>query len=134
MKKQGILNSQLSGIIARMGHSDKLVICDCGLPIPDDVEVVDLALTKNIPHFIDTLKVILTELQIEGAIIAEEMETNNNNLFQAAMKILPDVTIQKVNHEQFKQLTLQEDNISFVRTGEAKPYANIILISGVNFD
>jgi D-ribose pyranase len=55
MKKQGILNSKLASIIAMMGHTDKLVICDCGLPIPVGMQVVDLALTKNIPKFIDTL-------------------------------------------------------------------------------
>lgn len=134
MKKQGILNSQLSRIIARMGHTDKLVICDCGLPIPCGVDVVDLALTKNIPPFIDTMKAILTELYIEGAIIATEMETHNSCLFQEILKILPDITIKKVEHEQFKQITRQGNNIFFVRTGEATPYANIILISGVNFD
>lgn len=134
MKKQGILNSRLSYLIAMMGHTDKLVICDCGLPIPGGVEIVDLALTKNIPKFIDTLKAILSELHIEGAIIAEEMETNNKLLFQEIMKILPDVTIKKVNHELFKQMTREGDKTSFVRTGEATPYANIILISGVNFN
>jgi D-ribose pyranase len=59
MKKSGILNAPLSGIIARMGHTDKLVICDSGLPIPKDAKVVDLALTKNIPRFLDVLKVVL---------------------------------------------------------------------------
>ena len=134
MKKQGILNSKLSSIIAMMGHTDRLVICDCGLPIPDSKEVVDLALTKNIPTFIDTLKVILNELHIEGAIIAEEMETDNNSLFQEAMEILPEVDIQKESHEQFKKITREAENISLVCTGEATPYANIILVSGVNFD
>jgi len=134
MKKQGILNSKLSYIIAMMGHTDKLVICDCGLPIPANMPVVDLALTKNIPTFIDTLTVILKELQIEGALIAKEMETENAALFQKVKKILPDVDMKKVNHEKFKQMTRNEDNIYFVRTGEASPYANIILISGVNFD
>lgn len=134
MKKQGILNSKLASIIAMMDHTDKLVICDCGLPIPVGMQVVDLALTKNIPKFIDTLKVILDELHIEGAIIAEEMETHNNNLFQKVMEILPEVDIQKVSHEQFKQITREGENISLVRTGEASPYANIILVSGVNFD
>jgi D-ribose pyranase len=134
MKKQGILNSKLSYIIAMMGHTDKLVICDCGLPIPYSREVVDLALAKNIPTFIDTLKVILSELHIESAIIAEEMETNNNSLFQKVMEILPEVEVRKVSHEQFKKITREGENISLVRTGEASPYANIILVSGVNFD
>ena len=53
MKKSGILNAPLSQIVARMGHTDKLVICDSGLPIPKGVDLVDLAVTQNIPRFID---------------------------------------------------------------------------------
>ena len=62
MKKSGILNAKLSEIIASMGHTDKLVICDSGLPIPKGAQTVDLALSLNIPSFIDTLQVILQEM------------------------------------------------------------------------
>lgn len=34
MKKTGILNAQLSHLIATLGHTDFLTICDAGLPIP----------------------------------------------------------------------------------------------------
>lgn len=133
MKKNGILNVQLSKIIASMGHTDKLVICDCGFPIPRGAEVVDLALTKNIPHFGETLKMILTELEIEGVILAEEMEHVSLALYKQTMDLLPEVEIQKVPHEQFKSITRQDNSTAFIRTGEATSYANIILISGVNF-
>ena len=49
MKKHGILNARLAHVIAAQGHSDRLVVCDCGLPIPRCAQVVDLALTQNIP-------------------------------------------------------------------------------------
>ncbi|NIT59553.1 MAG: D-ribose pyranase, partial [Aliifodinibius sp.] len=60
----GILNGKLSRIIAAMGHTDKLVVCDCGLPIPRNAVMVDLALTNNIPSFRDTLMAILNELHV----------------------------------------------------------------------
>ncbi len=44
MKKQGILNSRIAAVLARLGHTDTIVIADCGLPIPDHVERIDLAL------------------------------------------------------------------------------------------
>jgi D-ribose pyranase len=116
-----------------MGHTDKLVICDSGLPIPKNSEVVDLALTVNIPRFLDALKVILEELNIEGAVIADEMTVSSTGLYNDISEVLKDINIQKVSHEKFKELTCSERNISFVRTGEATPYANIILISGVTF-
>lgn len=134
MKKKGILNAPLSKVIASMGHTDRLVICDSGLPIPKKAEVVDLALTKNIPRFLDTLKVILEELFVQEAVVAKEITTVNNGLYENIIGLLPDVKIKKVTHERFKELTKTNGNTVFVRTGEASPYANIILISGVTFN
>ena len=133
MKKRGILNADLSRIIASMGHTDKLVICDSGLPIPRNSEIIDLALTTNIPRFLDTLKIILEELHIEGAVIAKEMCDGKNGLYENTTQMLNGAKLKKVPHEKFKELTRGKGNITFVRTGETTPYANIILISGVTF-
>lgn len=133
MKKNGILNASLSRIVAGMGHTDRLVICDSGLPIPSGHEVVDLALTANIPRFLDTLRVVLEELAVERAILAEEMEQQGGGLIDEVRRMLPDVPIDIVPHEEFKDQTCANGNTWFVRTGEATPYANIILLSGVTF-
>jgi D-ribose pyranase len=133
MKRIGVLNSNLSFIIASMGHKDKLVVCDSGLPIPKNADVVDLALTKNIPRFMDTLKVILEELKVEEAIVTNELVTGNSKFYKEINSLLNGTKIKKVNHEKFKDITRNGGNITFVRTGEATPYANIILISGVTF-
>jgi len=133
MKKNGILNAHLAKIIASMGHSDKLVITDCGLPIPRDAELVDLALTTNIPRFTDTLAVIVRELEIEEAIIARELEETNPGFNKQVLSILSGISIRKVAHDELKQLTINGGNIAFVRTGEATSFANILLVSGVAF-
>jgi D-ribose pyranase len=137
MKKTGTLNSHLSRIIASMGHTDRLVVCDSGLPIPHTHEVVDLALTKNIPTFIDTVKVILEELEVESAVIAEEMERANPKRYAELMTLLSRAGVTKVtklSHEEFKATMSNGCNVAFARTGEATPYANVILIGGVTFD
>jgi len=54
MKKTGILNAEISEIIAKMGHTDMLAIGDIGLPIPNEVKRIDISLIKGIPTFIDT--------------------------------------------------------------------------------
>ncbi len=133
MKKSGILNCQLSRIIAGMGHSDKLAICDSGLPIPHEREIVDLALAANLPRFIETVKAILQELYVEQAIIAEEMESRSGVIHGELVELLSGIEIRKVPHNEFKRITKSESNIAFVRTGEASPYANVILVSGVTF-
>ncbi len=134
MKKNGTLNAQLSRIVAMMGHSDRLVICDSGLPIPRGAEVVDLALTKNIPRFIDTVGVVLEELQVESAVIAAEMPEVNGRTHRELVGLLKETPIRAVPHEEFKRLTMNGGNIAFVRTGEATAYSNVILVAGVTFD
>lgn len=134
MKRHGILNSSLSKIIASLGHTDRLVICDSGLPIPRAAEAVDLALTANIPRFVDTLRAVLDEGCFESAIVAGEMEEANPRVYAEIGRLLAGITVTKVPHEEFKRQTASGVTTSFVRTGEASPYANVILVSGVTFD
>lgn len=133
MKKNGILNAELSRIVAAMGHTDRLVICDSGLPIPNGEDVVDLALATNIPRFLDTLRVVLEELEVERVVVADEMESRSGALLADVRKILEDVPLESVPHKRFKDQMCGDGNTWFVRTGEATPYANIILYAGVTF-
>ena len=73
MKKIGIINQPIAAVMASLGHTDTVVIADAGLPIPDQPQRIDLALTQGIPTFMNTLRVILTEMQVERAIVATEM-------------------------------------------------------------
>ena len=64
MKKIGILNKDISEVIASMGHMDMLVVCDAGLPIPAGVRRIDLALKEGLPGFIETVETVYKELQV----------------------------------------------------------------------
>ena len=131
MKKNGILNDRLSGVIAEMGHTDMLVICDAGLPIPPAVERIDLAVRAGLPSFIDVVQAVAEELQVEQLIIAEELKAQNEPLVAAIQTNFPQASRQTVPHETFK--TLSQKARAIVRTGECTPYANVILCSGVTF-
>jgi len=131
MKKLGVLNKEISEVIAGMGHYDMLVIGDAGLPIPQGVKRIDLALTKGVPEFLQTLRTVLEELQVERAVIASEMENASPDLYQAVKKMMVDTPIRTVSHEEFKNMTQRA--VAVIRTGEFTPYANIILESGVVF-
>ena len=67
MKKTGILNANLSYLIAALGHKDLVMIGDAGMPIPAGVEIVDLALMKGVPTFKQTLEAVLKEMEVEYA-------------------------------------------------------------------
>ncbi|MCB2292197.1 D-ribose pyranase [Clostridium algoriphilum] len=131
MKKTALLNSQISEVISKMGHKDTLAIGDCGLPIPDDIKRIDIALIKNIPGFIETLNAVLTELQVEEVIVAKETFELSPNIFNDVKKAIGDVKITFTTHEKLKAELKQCKAV--VRTGEQTPYANIILKSGVVF-
>lgn len=131
MKKFGVLNQPLSAVIAGLGHMDTLVIADAGLPIPAETQRIDLALTKGIPTFLDTLGVVLREVQVERAMVAEEMLDVSPSIYAAIVDLLGDVPIETVTHLILKEQTRSARAV--VRTGEFTPYANIVLVSGVVF-
>ena len=131
MRKTKLLNSQISSVISEMGHTDTLAIGDCGLPIPKDVKRIDLARIKNLPTFMDTLKAVLLELEIEEVTLAVETAEVSKKLYEEIEKEISDVRINFVSHEQLKE-DLKECR-AVIRTGEQTPYANIILKSGVVF-
>lgn len=132
MKKIGLLNHQISEIIAKMGHTDSIVIADAGLPIPPGVLRIDLALVPGTPGYVETLRAVLTELQVEEAVVAAEMEMRNGAALQSTRALLgANVRLDMVPHSEFKALT--RNAVAVIRTGECSPYANVILRSGVIF-
>ena len=131
MKKNGIINSDLSRVIAEMGHKDSLVVADCGLPIPQEVERIDLSLTKGYPEFLKILKASLEDLVVEKVILAAEIKEKSPDLEAEILALLKDTEIEYIPHAEFKKET--NNSRAIVRSGETTPYANIILISGVDF-
>ncbi len=131
MKKTKLLHSNLSYVIATLGHMDTLVIADAGLPIPIETERIDLALTEGVPGAIQTLKVVLEEMKVEKVILAEEVKDRNPRFLADVQELLPGVQVDFVSHTELKTRTAQARAV--VRTGEFSPYANIILVSGVVF-
>ncbi|WP_347929555.1 D-ribose pyranase [Pseudomonas helvetica] len=134
MKKTPLLNIALSRLIASLGHGDMLVIGDAGLPVPPGVELIDLALTQGIPDFVSTLRVVLSEMQVESHVLAEEILLKQPPALQAIDELTANAAMGQrrlLSHEEFKLLSRQARAI--VRTGECQPYCNIVLVAGVTF-
>ncbi|HSQ87392.1 D-ribose pyranase [Romboutsia sp.] len=131
MRKTKLINSEISYTISKMGHTDSLTIGDCGLPIPENVNRIDLALKYGVPTFLETLDTILEELCVEEIIIASEIKEKNVEMYKEISKRFENIKINEVSHEEFKNLT--KESKAVVRSGECSPYANIILKSGVVF-
>ena len=128
MRKNGIINAPISSVIAHLGHTDTLTIADAGLPVPDSVLRIDLALKPGVPGFLETLEVVLTEMYVEKAFISEDVLDISPEIYAGMRNLLGEIPIEKFSHTQFKELTGSSKAI--IRTAEFTPFANIILVSG----
>jgi D-ribose pyranase len=131
MKKLGILNQQLSAIVAAMGHTDLLVVADAGLPVPPGVPCVDLAVVAGLPPFIDVVLAIAAELEVEELTVADELLARDETLPASLRTAFPGARFNHLSHEELKRLTTRARAI--VRTGECTPYNNVVLAAGVTF-
>ena len=133
MKKAGILNSDISRVLSYMGHTDRIAICDCGLPIPEEVERIDLALKFGVPTFMETLATVAEDMKIEKIVLAEEIKQQNPAVLRQIEALFAgqNVETEFVSHVQLKEQTKHCKAV--IRTGETTPYANIILQSGCIF-
>lgn len=131
MKKTKVINSDISRVIAQMGHFDKLSIGDAGMPVPRMTEKIDLAVDNGVPSFMEVLNNVLEELEVQRIYLAEEIKTENPAMLEAIQERMPDTPISFIPHSEMKQ---ELNNVhAFIRTGEMTPYANILLESGVVF-
>lgn len=132
MKKTGIINAPIAALIAELGHGDTICIGDAGLPIPDHVQRIDLAVKAGVPAFLTVLETVLEELAVEGAVLAQEL-MGNADYYNQVLAVLPtdEVRVELVSHTEFKERL--NDVKAVIRTGEFTPYANVILRAGVVF-
>lgn len=128
MKKRGILNPEISRLIASMGDTDLMTICDKGFPVPMGPERIDLALVDDIPTVLEVLKAVAEEFNIDRIVITREMEEISPKRVKEIKEILPRVEIEVMPHLEFKELGRQARGV--IRTADTVPYANIILVSG----
>ena len=131
MKRTALLHAELSHVIASLGHGDMLVLGDAGLPIPDGPRRIDLAVARGVPQLDEVLQAVLSEMQVEGIVIADEALAGNEKKLPGWYPQSLGIEPQTVSHEEFKRRTAKAR--AMVRTGECTPYANIILIAGVKF-
>ena len=131
MKKRGILNPDLSRVIAELGHFDKFCIADAGLPIPEHIERIDLSLAKDIPLVEQVLRALEQEVEVAEIRVAKETREVTPALSAVVDSLWPKVSQVEITHDQLKA-ELQDCKF-VIRTGEFTPYANVILVSGVPF-
>lgn len=130
MRRRGLLHAELSRQVGLLGHTDRVIVGDLGLPLPRDLPLVDLALVPGSVPFEVVLDALLDEIVVQGhTVAAESFDGVAGGWFDARAPALGERTV--VSHEELKALT--RGAAFAVRTGEATPYANVVLECGVPF-
>jgi D-ribose pyranase len=128
MLKKGILNPQLLSLLARVRHTNTLVIADRGFPFWPDIETIDLSVIDGLPSVNQILEALLPNFQIGKCFMAEEFfKLNEANVTNARQKMLSSLTLVREEHLLFKKRV--PTSIGLIRTGDVVHYSNIILES-----
>ncbi|HEV2135849.1 MAG TPA: RbsD/FucU family protein [Terracidiphilus sp.] len=128
MLKTGILNPQILSLLARVRHTNLLVIADRGFPFWPQIETVDISLADDVPRVVDVLKALRGNYEVGRAFMAEEFRAENTtetrNAFEAALNGVPML------YEPHVELKKRVPGaIGLIRTGDTVQYANVILES-----
>ena len=129
MITHGILNPQILSLLARVRHTNALVIADRGFPFWPMIETVDVSVVDDLPTVLQLIAAVRANHNFTGAFQAEEFLKHNTPAtrlkFSAALKGIP-TTFEP--HVEFKKRV--PPAIGLIRTGDTTQYANTILISG----
>jgi D-ribose pyranase len=129
MTETGILNRDIAAELGKMGHTDRLLIADAGLAIPNTTKVIDLSLDVNMPTAPDVLKVVLKNFSVEKVILSkatEEVSPARKEEFLACFP--PDIPCEIVPHPVLRDEMTKEVKFA-IRTGDFTANSNIILVS-----
>ena len=128
MLKTGILNPQVLSLLARVRHTNTLVLADRGFPFWPQIETVDLSLADDIPTVLDVLQALRPNFIIGKAWMAREFKRENSKATQAKFaSALTGVALTFEPHIEFKKRVPLA--IGLIRTGDTIQYANVILES-----
>ena len=133
MKRHGILNQPLNNVLASFGHTDMLVVCDVGFPIPRDAQRIDLAIAPDLPDLRTVLSLINEEFITEKVVIAAEMAEFNPPLHRWLQEHFSGAEFETRPHEEMLTQVARSAK-AIVRTGAFDPWGNIGLVSGVDVE
>ena len=128
MLKTGILNPRVLELIARVRHTNTIVIADRGLPFSPEIETVDISLVADVPTVLQVLNALRSSCTFGKAWMAKEFLRANDKRTQASfVAALKGATLKFEPHAEFKKRI--PTSIGLIRTGDMTPYGNIVLES-----
>lgn len=128
MLRSGILNPQIASLLARVRHTNTLVIADRGFPCWPTIEAVDISLIDDMPTVVDVVQALRAQWIAGNAYMAQEFLQANDSKAQARFaSALEGLAVAYEPHIEFKRRV--PGAIGIIRTGDTTPYGNVILES-----
>ena len=128
MIKSGLLNPAVLQLLARIRHTNTLVIADRGFPFWPQIETVDISLVDDVPTVLQVLDAIRVNFSIGRAYAALEFKAYNTSATQTALASrLKKIPLIFEPHVEFKKRVPHA--IGLIRTGGTVPYSNLIIES-----
>jgi len=129
MLKTGILNPHLLSLLARVRHTNTLVIADRGFPSWPGMEIIDLSLVDDVPTVLQVLTAVKSNFVIAQAFMAEEFTRYNApERLLAVESALAGAPLSFEPHDLLKKRIPSATGL--IRTGDTIQYANMVLVSG----
>jgi len=129
MLKSGILNPRILDLLARVRHTNLLVIADRGFPFWPQIETVDISLVDDIPTVLDVVAAVRQNFVIAEAWMAEEFLTHNDDSTKRRFeRALEGLAISYQPHVDLKRRV--PGAVGLIRTADSTQYANLLLESG----
>ena len=128
MLKTGILNPRILELLARIRHTNTLVIADRGFPFWPQIETVDISLVDDVPSVLQVIAAVRGSCVIGKAWMAKEfLKANDDRTRARFVSALKGASVKFEPHVDFKKRV--PTAIGLIRTGDTTQYGNVILES-----
>jgi D-ribose pyranase len=116
-------------LLARVRHTNSLVIADRGFPFWPGIETVDLSLVDGVPTVLQVLAAVRENHHFTEVYMAKEFARENTGATRTAFQAaLAGVKVKSEPHVEFKRRV--PGAIGIIRTGDTTQYSNLVLVSG----
>ncbi len=128
MLRNGILNPAILSLLARIRHTNTVVIADRGFPFWPEIETIDLSLVDDTPTVAQVVAALRPNFVIGRVFAAAELKgANSPEKLARHLAALEGLQINFEPHVDFKKRVPHA--IGLIRTGDTTQYGNLILES-----
>ncbi|MBX3731020.1 MAG: RbsD/FucU family protein [Verrucomicrobiae bacterium] len=128
MIRSGLLNPHVLALLARVRHTNTVVIADSMFPSWTGLPEVDLSLVQGVPTVPQVLDALLSQWKCGAAWMASEfVDRGDAATLREIRETLGFVPLGLIPHAALKERVPRA--VGLIRTGEARIYTNMILES-----